>query len=57
MRDTDWERSELNCRWENEKMLLDFAKNLLGINEDDIKRQGIIKGKIRDYNIDKVLEK
>lgn len=57
LRDTDWERSELNYRWENEALLLDFVKKQLGITEDDIKKQGIVKEKIRNYNIDKVLEK
>ena len=57
MRDTDWERSEPDYRWENERLLLEFVKKQLGITEDDIKKQGIVKEKIRDYNIDKVLEK
>lgn len=57
MRDTDWERSELNYRWENERLLLEFVKKQLVINDYDIKKQGIVKEKIRDYNIDKVLVK
>ena len=41
----------------SERLLLEFVKKQLGITEDDIKKQGIVKEKIRDYNIDKVLEK
>ena len=45
-------------RWENERMLLDTIMNKLGINAEDLENDpSWMKAKIREFNIDTVLEK
>ena len=44
-------------RWENERMLLETIMNKLGINSEDLENEpSWMKAKIRDFNIDTVLE-
>lgn len=48
-------RSSYN--WENKKFLLETFMNQLGITEDDLENEpSWIKAKVRESNIDKVLE-
>ena len=44
-------------RWENERLLLNHIKQQLGITDEDMRSSHIVKAKLRDANIDKVLEK
>ena len=46
-----------NYRWENERYLLEVIKKQLGITDEDLQSPHIVKAKVRDANIDKVLEK
>ena len=43
-------------RWENERYLLNIIKTQLGITDEDMQSPSIVKAKVRDANIDKVLE-
>jgi hypothetical protein len=40
---------------DNDKLLLDFAKKLLKINSSDMEINGIVKERIRNFNIDTIL--
>jgi hypothetical protein len=43
--------------WENKRFLLETFMNQLGITEDDLENEpSWIKAKVRESNIDKVLE-
>lgn len=44
-------------RWINERYLLDVIKTQLGITDEDMKSTSIVKSKVREANIDKVLDK
>lgn len=45
-------------RWENERMLLETIMNKLGIAAEDLENDtSWMKAKIREFNIDTVLEK
>lgn len=44
-------------RWENERLLLEFAKKQLNITEDDMRSFNSVKSKIRDFKIEDVLQK
>lgn len=44
-------------RWENERYLLNIIKKQLGITEEDMQSPSIVKAKVREANIDKILEK
>jgi hypothetical protein len=45
-------------RWENEGMLLQTIMGKLGITEEDLENEpSWMKAKIREFNIDTVLEK
>lgn len=46
-----------NYRWENERYLLNIIKKQLGITEEDMQSPSIVKSKVREANIDKILEK
>jgi len=46
-----------NYRWENERYLLDIIKKQLSITDEDMESPHIVKAKVRDANIDKVLAK
>ena len=46
-----------NYRWENERYLLNIIKKQLGITEEDMQSPSIVKAKVREANIDKILEK
>lgn len=43
-------------RCENERYLLNIIKTQLGITDEDMQSPGIVKAKVREANIDKVLE-
>ena len=43
-------------RWDNERYLLDIIKTQLGITDEDMQSPSIVKAKVRDAKIDKVLE-
>lgn len=43
-------------RWENERYLLNIIKKQLGITEEDMQSPSIVKAKVREANIDKILE-
>jgi hypothetical protein len=44
-------------RWENKEYLLEVFMNQLGINESDLENDpSWIKAKVREANLDKVLE-
>ncbi len=43
-------------RWENERYLLNIIKTQLGITDEDMQDPGVVKAKVREANIDKVLE-
>lgn len=43
-------------RWENERYLLGIIKNQLGITDEDMRSIATVKAKVREANIDKVLE-
>ena len=44
-------------RWENERLLMTAIMNKLGITEDDLENEpSWVKAKIREFNIDTVLE-
>ena len=44
-------------RWENKEYLLEVFMNQLGINSDDLENDpSWIKAKVREANLDKVLE-
>ena len=44
-------------RWENKEYLLEVFMKQLGINEDDLENDpSWIKAKVREANLDKVLE-
>jgi hypothetical protein len=45
-----------NYKWENERYLLNIIKTQLGITDEDMESPSIVKAKVRDANIDKVLE-
>lgn len=48
----------VSYRWENEKYLLEVFMNQLGISKDDLENDpSWIKAKVREANIDKVLDK
>jgi hypothetical protein len=42
-------------RWENERYLLNIIKTQLGITDEDMNDPGVVKAKVREANIDKVL--
>ena len=45
-------------RWENKELLMNAIMNQLGITEEDLEREpSWTKAKIREANIEKVLEK
>ncbi len=44
-------------RWVNERYLLDIIKKQLGITDEDMRNISIVKSKVREANIDKVLDK
>jgi len=45
-------------RWENKELLMNAIMNQLGITEEDLEREpSWTKAKIRESNIEKVLEK
>ncbi len=45
-------------RWENKELLMNAIMNQLGITEEDLEREpSWMKAKIREANIEKVLEK
>ena len=46
-----------NYRWENERYLLNIIKKQLGITEEDMQSPSIVKAKVREAKIDKILEK
>jgi hypothetical protein len=41
---------------DNDKLLLDFAKKLLKISSSDMEINGIVKERIRNFNIDTILK-
>lgn len=43
-------------RWENERYLLGIIKKQLGITDEDMRSISTVKAKVREANIDKVLE-
>jgi hypothetical protein len=43
-------------RWENERYLLNIIKTQLGITDEDMQSPSIVKAKVREANIDKILE-
>ena len=43
-------------RGENERYLLNIIKTQLGITDEDMQDPGVVKAKVREANIDKVLE-
>jgi hypothetical protein len=43
-------------RWENERYLLNIIKTQLGITDEDMESPSIVKAKVREANIDKVLD-
>lgn len=43
-------------RWENERYLLSIIKKQLGITDEDMRSTSSVKAKVREANIDKVLE-
>ena len=43
-------------RWDNERYLLNIIKTQLGITDEDMQSPSIVKAKVRDAKIDKVLE-
>ena len=43
-------------RWENERYLLGIIKKQLGITDEDMRSIATVKSKVREANIDKVLE-
>lgn len=43
-------------RWGNERYLLSIIKKQLGITDEDMKSTSIVKSKVREANIDKILE-
>lgn len=45
-----------NYRWENERYLLNIIKTQLEITDEDMNDPGIVKAKVRNSNIDKVLD-
>lgn len=45
-----------NHRQESERYLLNIIKTQLEITEEDMNDPGIVKAKVREANIDKVLE-
>lgn len=45
-----------NYKWENERYLLNIIKTQLGITDEDMQSPSIVKAKVREANIDKVLE-
>ena len=42
---------------QNERYLLNIIKTQLGITDEDMESPSIVKAKVREANIDKVLEK
>ncbi len=49
--------SRPSYNWENKKYLLEVFMNQLGITEEDLENEpSWIKSKVRESNIDKVLE-
>jgi hypothetical protein len=44
-------------RRQNERYLLDIIKNQLGITDEDMESPSLVKAKVRESNIDKVLSK
>jgi len=50
------ESSAPNYRWENERYLLSIIKKQLEITDEDLESPSIVKAKVREANIDKVLE-
>jgi hypothetical protein len=42
-------------RWENVRYLLNIIKTQLGITDADMNDPGVVKAKVREANIDKVL--
>jgi hypothetical protein len=45
-----------NYKWENERLLLKVIKKQLNISDEDMRSPSIVKAKLREYNIDKLLE-
>lgn len=43
-------------RWENERYLLGVIKRQLGITDEDMRSISVVRAKVREANIDKVLE-
>lgn len=50
-------RESVDPRWENERYLLGIIKKQLGITDEDMRSIATVKAKVREANIDKVLEK
>jgi hypothetical protein len=48
--------AEPDYRWENERYLLNIIKTQLGITDEDMNDPSIVKAKVREANIDKILE-
>lgn len=46
----------VDLRWENERYLLGIIKKQLGITDEDMRSIATVKAKVREANIDKVLE-
>ena len=46
-----------NYYHQNERYLLNIIKKQLGITEEDMQSPSIVKAKVREANIDKILEK
>ena len=59
MGDTDtWMESRPSYRYENEEYLLKTIMNQLGMTESDLEKEpSWIKAKVREANIDKVLQR
>ena len=43
-------------RWENEKNILKWAKEQLGVTEEDMRDTSIVSAKIRNAKIEKVIQ-
>ena len=58
MGDADaWTESRPSYRYENEEYLLKTIMNQLGMTEEDLEQEpSWVKAKVREANIDKVLE-
>lgn len=43
-------------RWDNERLLLNFVKEQLGITDEDMRSFTAVKSKVRDAKIEKVVK-